>query len=185
MKINRPTSTALIYIVALLVIFLFVWPKFQEARQLETNVGQRSAEFNGKSLYYKNINALDSDVKARQDVLQKISRALPPTASLSPEVYFFQEAAAQNGLAVKSIVFSQGGMLAGSNGIKSIVLALDLAGSYQGLKNFLRQVEASARIFQVNSISFASLNPLQTVAQQQQSQSYNFKLEVQTSTYWV
>lgn len=183
MQVNKPTATIIIAIVALLVIVLFSWPKYQEMEDLQRNLGQQSADFNGKSLYYQKINALGLQIKDRQQVLDKISVALPQVATLSPEMYFFQQAAAQNGLAIKSIVFAQGGPINATSTIKTILFSLDLSGSYSGLKNFLRQVEGSARIFQVNSISFNSLNPLQTTSQQNQSQIYHFKLEIKTHAY--
>ena len=70
--------------------------------------------------------------------------------------------------------------------IKNIVLMVDVSGSYQGLKNFLHSLERSARIFQVNTISFAPLefsSPEGLTSAADQIKTYDFKLEIKTQTY--
>lgn len=62
--------------------------------------------------------------------------------------------------------------------VKKAVFIVDVSGSYQGLKTFLRSIDTSSRIFETDSITFASG---QTLASNKLST--DFVLEIVTHTY--
>ena len=192
MEINKPISIIIILVISLILIFLFVLPKYQEFRNLQVKLNEKVAEYNSKSAYFDKLAQVLEDMENRKDAMQKINSALPYNFAFSPLVYFLQNKGAENGLIPKSIVFSQGtsssladALTANSDrSIKNITFSLNLTGSYESLKNFLVSLEKSSRLFEINTVSFASLQPLQTGSKSKnQSQSYDFKLEVLTHTY--
>ncbi len=192
MEINKPVSTIIVIIISLLLVLLFVFPKYQEVRNLQVSISQKQAEYNGKSVYYAKISELLTQIQSRKDVLEKVSSSLPADFSLADITYFFQENAANNGLIVKSLEFSQASPVAyrktSVNGItkelKNILFTINFLGSYQGFKQFLAVLDTSSRLFEANTISFA---PVQTPEVRGRPNSlapvYDFKLEVVTHAY--
>ena len=189
---NKPVSTIIVIIIITILIFLFVIPKYQESRDLQTKLYEKQATYNGESAYYAKLSELVKDIESRKDVLEKIDSALPPDTSFAPLLYFLQKKGDESGLVVKSVTFSQalqgpyGQVLQESSDkkIKNVMFTLNLSGNYQGLKKFLASLEKSARLFQVDDISFLSQEPLRGTTQlQSKLQVYDFKLDVKTQTY--
>lgn len=192
MEINKPVSAIIVLIIALMVFFLFALPKYQESNELETELAQKEARYEGLVNYNLTLSNLLKSIEEKQDVLAKIDSALPPDPSLAPIVYFVQQKADQSQLAVKSITFSQvapqvyGQVLSQDSNnkeVKSIIFSVDIFGSYQGLKKFLLSLERSSRLFEVNSIAFGSEALNGTAKSKNALQAYDFKLEIKTQAY--
>ncbi len=164
-------------IITLLMVFLFAFPAWRQARDLNHALILRQAEYDGQSVYYAHTAELVKSIEEKNSALEKIHSALPDNAPLAPLVYFFQNKSKDAGLAITSLELSN--ISADSSyGFKNITFVMDLTGTYQGLKTLLSLLETSARLFEVNSIALTTIktskNPQQT---------YNFKLEVVTHSY--
>lgn len=192
MEINKPVSTIIVIIISLLLVLLFVLPKYQEANDLQASLKQKQAEYNGKAVYYAKISELLTQIQARKDVLEKVSSSLPSDFSLADLAYFFQKNAADNGLNIKSLEFSQASPVAyrktsivgATKELKNVLFTVNFLGSYQGFRNFLATLDASSRLFETNTISFTSVQVPQTRGQlKPPSPVYDFKLEVITHAY--
>lgn len=191
MEINKPISTIILIAISLLLVLLFVLPKYQEANDLQVSLSQKQAEYNGKAVYYTKISELLLQLQSRKDVLQKISSSLPPDFSLGDLTYFFQKTAADNELAVKSLEFSQVTPVAyrktlvngDAKELKNIMFTINFLGSYQGFKNFLAALDTSSRLFEANTISFARIETPQARGGKSMPPTYDFKLEVLTHAY--
>lgn len=192
MEINRPVATVVLLIINAVLIFLFVWPEYNRASALELRLREKQAAYNGQSIYYANIAKTLLEIDGRSDVLSKVESALPDEFALAPLLYFFQKKGTENGLVVKTVVFSRLDPASGNRAttllpkereVKNIVLTLDVFGNYQGLKNFLASIERSARILEVKSISFNTADVAFGNVAQGQAKTYNFKLEIVTHSY--
>lgn len=192
MEFNKPISAVVILIIAFLCIFLFALPKYKQSVAMQIKEGDLQAEYNGKELYYAKLAELLKEVTDRQEALGKINSALPKEVSLAPLVSFFQKKAAENGLNLKSIVFSPASLAgpamsaakSSSREVRPVGFSLNVSGGYLGLKNFLAALESSSRIFQVESIYFtSSLAQQSSVKSRNQLTVYDFRLEVKTYTY--
>ena len=191
MEINKPVSTIIILVIALILFFLFAWPKYQESLSLETALAQKQAEYNGQAAYHTNLSQLLSKIEEHKDVLNTISSALPNTFALAPIVYFFQKTGTQSGVMVRSVSFSQGSApstrpaaATATPIIKDVSLTINFMGNYQGLKNFISTLETSARIFEISAISLVPIEATQgTSSSQNQSRTYEMKMDVVTHTY--
>lgn len=190
MNINKPVSTVLLIIITALFLFLFAIPEYKKSVGLKAKIIQKQAEYNGKSVYYANISELVTDIKARQEALDKVDSSLPDEFSLSPLMYFFQQKAAESGLISKSILFAQvtprtlvqPSSAAPGKEIKDIMFTLELVGNYQGLKNFIYALERSSRIIEVDSIEMKSLQAGRGPAIGQM-QAYDITMDVKTHSY--
>lgn len=192
MEINKPVSTIIVMVISLMLVFLFVLPKYQEAKGLQSSLSQKQAEYNGKAVYYSKMSELLSGIQNRKIVLEKITSALPSDFSLADVTYFFQKNAKDSGLTVRSVEFSQispvayrkAPAISDTKELKNILLTIDFVGSYQGFKKFLSVLDMSSRLFETNMVSFALVegSPAKTNVKNAVP-IYNFKLEVITHAY--
>lgn len=176
MKINKPISAIIILLVILILYFLFIMPEYRKISDLQNNLAQKQIEYDGKSVYYSKIAELIKNIESKPDSLEKINSALSSDYYLSSLVYFFQKKGAENGLKVNSIALSQISAPATDNNIKDITFSIRLSGTYESLKKFLSSLDKSARLFEVNSISFSGTG-------NSPQQIYDFNMEVQTHAY--
>lgn len=192
MKINKPVFSIILLIINLILVFLFVFPKYQDGKNLEMSFFEKQSEYDNALNYYTDVSEALKNIEERQNALGKIDSALPHEPSFSSLAYFLNQKADESGLIIKSITFSQTSrevnqqVLSGgsSAGIKNIVFTINTAGSYQGLKHFLFSLERSARLFEVNTISFASSEPSKNKGVlQNRLETYSFKLELKTYAY--
>jgi len=208
MEINKPISATIVFVITLLVFFLFLFPKYQASGDLENVLAEKTAEYNGKAAYYARIAELTEIIEKNQDALEKIDTALPGNFSVAPLVYFLQKKGADAGLIVKLITLAQipkltsatpvisSNSLDGNSAedvssqivltdkqVKKVTFTMNVAGSYQALKNLLDSLDNSARLLEVNSISLKSARGQEDAGGKNQQQSFEFSLEIKTHTY--
>src|ERR1035437_8942313 len=98
MQIDRPITVALIIFAAILLVFFFVMPEFKTFGELQTQLGEKKAEYGAEFDYYAAVQRTYFDLQGRQDDIKKIDDSLPQDPSLGRLVYFIQQAALSNGL---------------------------------------------------------------------------------------
>lgn len=193
MAINKPATIIILFIIIVMIVFLFVLPKYQEFKDLEKTIIQKQAEYGALASYYEKIADLFGDIESRKDVLVKIDGALLEDVSFASLMYFLQIKGMENELVLKSIMppkDSSGsyGTIASKKNVrevKPVVFNIGLSGNYQNIKKFLSDIDNSARLMQVNAITFnAQATPiLKSGKLQNQLGFYDFNLEIQTYTY--
>jgi len=160
MYIDRPIAIALIIFTIILLVFFLVWPEYKTLGELQTSLGRKIAEYNAQTGYYGEIEKTYLELQSRKDDIEKINEALP-AAELDPTfgklIYYLQGVADDNGLVAKNIFLSEtNSTVAGAASIKNISFSMDLLGEYSSLEGFLIALEKSARIFEVESVSFGA-----------------------------
>ena|SRR3989344_5245181 len=181
MQINKTVSTIILFIIILILVFLFVLPKYHESKDLQSELFKKQLEYNNKSVYYAEISKVVANIDSKKDDVEKINTALPSDFSFAPLMYFLQKEATDSGLAIQSIRFSKISERTPQKAIRDNNFSISMSGSYQGLRTFLSSLDKSVFLFEVKSISFQSVqNP---DLPEHQSPIYNFVLEVVTHTY--
>ncbi len=132
-----------------------IWPKYQDFKSLELEVSQKKSELKSKKEYLASLESAFQELEKHKDNLSKIESALPSDQSLPSLFDFLQRTSAQSGLILVDIgpvtVSSPKGTTLKESGFN-----LSLSGSYSSLKNFLPVLEKSARLIEVEKISFSS-----------------------------
>lgn len=179
--------TILICIFATLILILFlVWPKYKDLRSSQLEIKRKETELGYMEEYFSDLSKTSEELTRYEVELSKIDSALPADPSIPSLLNFLQKTSAQNGLIFKdfggfSIVSppkpgegkapSKEGELPSK--IKKIHIDFEVSGSYPALKNFLTTLENSARIFEVESISFSS----------EEEEIFSFDLAIETYSY--
>jgi len=175
MKIDRPIAIAVILFIILVLGFYFVFPKYQEFKEIQLEVSEKEAEFKGRAEYFAEVGSTFKRLKDYEESLGKIEDALPPTPSLAPLIYFLQTKSSENGLIFRRANLLSVSLVSEKSDIKEITFSLEFFGSYPAFKNFLSSLEKSARLIEVESISF--------VSQQESDQTYPFNLTIKIHSY--
>jgi Tfp pilus assembly protein PilO len=202
MEIDKPVTSVIVIIITLILVFLFVMPKYQEFLDLRQKLGEKVAEYQADIEYYAKINEIYNTLQANKDLVAKIDSALPPEQQLAPLLYFFQEKGLANAMTVENLNLVRVSKPTTDKGVRDIVFSLAIYGNYEGLKNFLDSIENSSRIFEVNTLSFSapssqptsSATPtpaprilrkagLTATPQPTPAPMYHFVLEIKTHTY--
>ncbi|MSU54425.1 MAG: hypothetical protein EXS48_01105 [Candidatus Staskawiczbacteria bacterium] len=184
MKVNKLTATIIIFIIILMVVFLFFIPTYKKMNNLQNNLNQKQAEYDGKFIYYTKIVDIIKNIDSRKDVLEKIKSALPSDFYFSSLVYFFQKEATNAKLSTTSITLVQISPPNKKTKIRDIIFNLHVTGTYESFKIFLSTLDTSARLFEVNSVSFSTPATFQNArSSNTKLQTYDFNIEIQTHVY--
>ena len=159
---NRYFIIAICFLVALIVGFFLILPKYRVFERLQADIKVKSAELKYKEDYFADIASTSEKLKDYQEVFAKIDSALPTNPSYPSLFNFLEEKSSENGLVLKKIknlptppkIKSEGGEESPTE-VKEIRADLSLLGSYSAFKNFLLGLQKSSRIIEAQTISIA------------------------------
>lgn len=148
---TRLHITILTFLLTLILGVLIIHPKYQELGLLEEKTKIRKAELQSKEEYLTSLQATSEELKKYQNELSIVNSALPSDPDLPALFDFLQKTASQNGLIFKEM---KPPSVNTTKEPKEILLTLQMTGSYSSLKTFLASLGKSARIIEVESVSF-------------------------------
>ena len=160
-----PRSLAIIIGLILLVALgiAVVFPKYQNLNLLQLKVKEKEAALQSEKEYFSNLSEIAEKLKQYEESLSKISSALAAEPGLPALFNFLQTTASQNGLVLKRIAPTLPSFLkeelvkeGWSPEIRETGINLIVAGSYSSFKNFLSTLEKTARMIELESISFST-----------------------------
>ncbi len=162
----------IILIFAAVVIGVFYlrpqWQQFQILQKESENLRNIARELDdliqNRDALVKIINTVD-----KQD-LQKIDHALPKGPRSAEFLVLLETLANRNNIVLRQVNFigagepqsgqpRPGGAItapAGIGTIKEFPVSMNVSGSYEAFKSFLRDLERSLRIIDINSVSFSA-----------------------------
>lgn len=155
---------------------LFVWPKYQNFKSLQLQLENKETELQYRNEYYEQLFSLSEKFKEFETDLLKIDSALPLNSSSAALSFYnyLQRASSENGLIIRSMGSASLSSLLEAQSVQVISIPIEASGSYSSLKNFLKTLEKSARIIEVNDISFSSSD---------EEGLLSFQLGIQTHSY--
>jgi len=170
MIIPRPLAIIIGILLALLLVIGFTFPKYQNLKLLGAKVKEKGAELQIEKKYFSEIDEAKEKLKKFEQELSKIDSAIPADPYLPSLCNFLQIAASQNGLVLKKIMPSLTSSLKEefvkegfSSEIKETGMNLTVAGDYPAFKNFLSNLEKTARMIEIESISFSGSEKTATI----------------------
>lgn len=153
---ERSILIIILFFLGFLVLGLFCLPKYQQLRALQIEISQKRSILERKEAYLLNLQTLLEQLKNYQEPLAKIESGLPQKPELPSLFDFLQAAATKNGLILAKIdSFSVIGPKEAPQ-LGEAHIGISLFGSYPGFKDFLLDLENSARLIEVESLSFVS-----------------------------
>ncbi len=171
---SRTLITAICLGLTLILGIFFLWPKYQSFKNLQLQLKNKEIEFRYQDEYYQELFSLSEKLKEFETELSNIDSALPSNLSLPSLYNFLQKTSSENGLILNSIGSFSLSRLPERTNIQLISIPIEVSGSYPSLKNFLKALEKSTRIIEVDGISFSS---------PEERELFGFKLGVKTHSY--
>lgn len=153
---NKIIITAISFIAAIALGFFLVLPKNESLKLKISERETKEANLKNRNNYYQEVAEISNELKKYPEELAKIDFALPREVSLPLMYDFFQKKASESGLVLKDEKFDSASVPTDSSVKKEYHFSLGLSGSYPAFKNFLAVLEKSAKIVEVERISFSS-----------------------------
>ena len=176
----RSKITIVGFLVTLILGIWVLFPKCQKLLILQKKIKSYESEIQLRKESKERLSQLSQKLEseAYHISLQKIDSALPSELSLPSLFNFLQEKAKENGLSLEKV----GDVITRSFGKKSNIKAhsfnIVLSGKYSALKNFLPVLERSARLIEVEHISFSSPSQKKSLSGGEGIFSFNLRLRI-------
>lgn len=186
--IKRPIlSIIIVVLLTIILAVVFVKPKYQEFKKLGSEIKISREELQTKEEYYSEILGISEQFTQYQEELAKIDSNFPSGSSLPSFFNFFQKTCSENGLIFDNIECksAKGVAVQGFAGkVQEVELSAVVAGSYTSFKNFLKSLEKSSRLIEVESFSFHSPKEKEKEGEEAAAKGiYSFNLEMKTYSY--
>lgn len=179
-----------VFLIGSLALGLFygkpAWFEFQSLRNDTAELQARSAELDGlKEDRNRLLDILNSVSKADLD---KLNQALPKSQQTADLLVLMEALAEKHSMGLSSIVFTpppapgvgqpvlgSGAIVIEQSNVQEFPLSFAVSGSYENFKEYLKTIEKTLRIIDVQSISFT--------APQDRTQS-NISILIKAKTYF-
>ncbi|MBI2624783.1 MAG: type 4a pilus biogenesis protein PilO [Candidatus Nealsonbacteria bacterium] len=138
---------------AILGIFL-LFPQYKNLQSLEAQIALKEAELEYQSEYLASVKKAKETLDNYSSQLEKINTALPDAVSYPAILENIQMQAAKSGLVIGDVKPLPAGISPSNSQIRKYSVQVVLSGNYPDLKKFISNIENSARIFNINKISF-------------------------------
>jgi Tfp pilus assembly protein PilO len=151
-------------VVALVVYFSFVVPLYHEIKAKRVDQASRVAQVENQKAIVAEVKKLIATYQAGGDLQTLVSSALPLDPNLSEALTQIYGIAQANNVNPRAFAITPDPVVQSTtrNAVRQQVLVkeigstsirLDMTGTYQDIKNFLKNVETNIRIFDVKSMT--------------------------------
>lgn len=153
---NRPVTIIVCLTFAIILGIAFVFPKKGDLDSLTKKIVEKKAELQSKEIYFASLGKTSQEFEKYPTQLAKIASALPQSSQLPALFDFLQKASSQTGVVLTSITpASAGKSSGGSEGLNENAVNLVASGTYSDFQDFLKTLEGSSRLIEVENISFS------------------------------
>lgn len=148
------------------MFFYVALPQISNEKKAKEAFLEAEIQLNQRQAYFSNLENLLEEAAAYQNTLSKIEAAFPGELSLAEIIEFFNRKAENNGLLLKSLAPSaappeelqieqteQGEQAIPSEKSQVQYFSLALSGSSSSLENFIKDIETSSRLADIESVS--------------------------------
>lgn len=147
----------LIFGTFLLVVYLAV-PQYQKFLFLQKEVKEKTSILAQKKQYFEGLKEKSKELAQYEETLETIGNALPQDPSLLSFLSFLEDKVQEVGLVLASVNMTPNSGSVASKGavaLKSHSVSLSLLGSLSSIEDFLKVLEASSRLVEVEGLSFS------------------------------
>lgn len=174
---TKPAVAAICFSLALFMLLFMVWPQYQKLQDVNAKVDKAQTRLQQRKDYVNELQSLSKRLKEHEKEMKKVESVLPSKPSLSSLLRFLSKASNDHGLQLKNV----GGLSKTSleNNVEKVEVNLTLIGSYSAFKNFVKAVEKSSRIIEVETVNFR----MPEQQEEERKRRPKFKLKFSTHYY--
>lgn len=134
------------------VAMFWSFPGYQTLQKTKADIEVKNREVANRDAYFASLRAQDKKVEEYKEKIERVDAALPADPELPSLFDLLQDAAATSGLLLKEIKSSVSAPSELSR-FSKIQVDLMTEGSYEGMKQFVHNVQNSWRIIQIDSLA--------------------------------
>lgn len=144
------------FVIVLIMGALVIWPEYQDFVDLGGKIEVKKNELQYNREYFQELDLIKEKLEEKKEEVAKIDSALPQERSLPSVFDFVQKISSESGLIFKSLSPFAASRSEEFPEIQETRFTVVLSGAYPSFKSFLFALEKSARMIEVESISFSS-----------------------------
>lgn len=152
---------------------LVIRPEYREYKKLKLESAQKEIEYSYHQEYFIELADIDSKLKERKSSIEKVKHAFPDDFSIPAFCANMQKMSSKNGMILENLT---GGVVSkkAKDRIKKRQFNIGISGTFANFYNFLSDIENSAKLIEVEKISFAS---------PEKDEPVSFNLTIKTYSY--
>ncbi|MCK4454366.1 type 4a pilus biogenesis protein PilO [Candidatus Parcubacteria bacterium] len=160
-------SITIISLAVVLLTFFVILPKYEELNSKNLQVEEKRFEFDTLEEYFRELSLKYEELGKYESEMAKIDSALPDNPNIASVFYFIQNMAEENGISLISVSLTSSPIRRAGveqlkeSDVKENRFFVNVAGSYSSFKDFLSALEKSARLIEVEEISFSSFRGME------------------------
>jgi Tfp pilus assembly protein PilO len=143
-------------VVSIIAWAVFIVPKYFQWQEGQKKLASQQSYLDNQTQYFSKISEIENKLQQSADVIGKIDSAIPNGIDFSTLVTFFEKTGKETGVIIKSINMGNQTIKAGQERLKENSFFISIVGTYAAFKNFLYKLENSARLFEVDEITFSN-----------------------------
>jgi len=159
---------------AIIIGLVFTFPKYKDYLQVAQKLANQKTFLENQAQYYKEIEETFKKLEAKRETVDKITSMLPKKLDSASLINYFNAASQKHGLLLQDILITSGDSFPKIERIQRHQITLKLSGTYSSLKNFLVSLEKSARLFEVDQITFSA---------PEEKEIYDFEIQLTVYSY--
>ena len=164
----------LVLLITVGIFFGLISPTLEQIEIRQEEIQAKETELQELTDHIQNLRSLFRELEELREPLSKLEQALPDAPNLEQIFVMTQKLSGRNGLLLKRIDTGSVVKVIEEKNILGVPVRLTALGTYQDFKNFLLDIERSAKFFNVEKIAFSS--PKDEIF-------YTFRLEAKVHFY--
>lgn len=157
-NMNRLLFATILFFICFLALVYILIPKYFVFADLKKEILEKQNELQKKQIYFSNLQKMSKQSSQYQEALEKINSATPNSLSIASLLNYFQIKSLENGLFLRNasksaddVSFTQTKEPKEAE-LKQALFNLDLIGDFYALTNFLKAIEKSSRMIEMQKI---------------------------------
>lgn len=153
---SRPIAIIICLTFAIISAIALVFPKKGELDSLNKKVNEKKSDLQSKEVYFASLEKTFQELENYPVQLSKISSAFPSSSQFPALFDFLQKASSQTGMVLTDVSPLSGKLGEKGESMNENAINLRVSGNYPNFRNFLKVLEESSRLIEVENISFNS-----------------------------
>lgn len=157
---KRVFTIPILFFLGFLFFIYFILPSYSDFRSLKKEISEKEIKVQEQQVYLSKLQEISESLEKEAESLEKIDFALPTEVSFASLLNFFQEKVSESGLILKSLAQTKTSVSEPEEKKetpsrpkpKETYFSLNIGGTLPSFENFLKVIEKSSRIIEVESI---------------------------------
>jgi len=143
-------------VMSIIIGAIFLYPKYQQFSELQNQITEKEEELADQQNYLKLLGQIEEKVIERQDLMDKVTSAIPDEPDIPSFLNFLKQETINTGVGLEQVTWNK--QVSTKNEKKQTneySVNLDVSGSYSAFINFISALESNARLVEILSTDFS------------------------------